>query len=170
MVADQDAILDQCCAVRRRAFVVHRQRTAAVFDGAIIDDRHARGGDALAHQARESGGLLAVEVAFQPMADRFVQQDARPAIAQHDRHFTGMAGDGGEIYRRLAQGFVDRVLPVLWLEEQLIAGAPAAAIRAGFLPVALAKHDADIKHYQRANIGGAKTIRADDLYCPPAAG
>ena len=43
--------------------------------------------------AGEGGSLLAVEVAFQAMADGFVQHHARPAGAEHHIHFTGGGGD-----------------------------------------------------------------------------
>jgi hypothetical protein len=45
--------------------------------------------DALADQAGEGARLLAVEVAFQPVADRLVQQDAGPARAEHHGHLAG---------------------------------------------------------------------------------
>jgi hypothetical protein len=50
---------------------------------------------------------LAVEVAFQPVADRLVQQDAVPAGAQHHVHLAGRAGDRVEVDQRLAQRLVD---------------------------------------------------------------
>ncbi len=48
-------------------------------DGAIVDDRDAGRGDALADLAGEGRRALAVEIAFEAMADSFVQQHAGPA-------------------------------------------------------------------------------------------
>ena len=107
-VADQLAVLDQHVAAGRRAFVVDGERAAPLGDGAVIDDGDALGGDLLAHQAGEGRGLLAVEIAFQPVADGFVQHDARPAAGQHDVERAGRRRDGLEIDQRLAQRLVGR--------------------------------------------------------------
>ena len=67
--------------------------------------------DLLAHQAGEGGRLLAVEIAFQPVADRFVQHHAGPAGAEHHVHLAGRRRHRVEIDQRLAHRFVDRALP-----------------------------------------------------------
>jgi hypothetical protein len=77
-------------------------------DRAVVDHGHAGRGDALAQQAGEGRRLLAIEIAFQPVADRLMQQNAGPARAQHHRHLAGRRGDGFEIDQRLAQRLVDR--------------------------------------------------------------
>ena len=48
-VALQDTVLDQHSVRRRRTFVVNGQRPTAIVQGAVIDDRYTRRGDALAH-------------------------------------------------------------------------------------------------------------------------
>ena len=80
-------------------------------DGAVVDDGDALGGDLLAHQAGEGRGLLAVEIAFEPVADRFVQHHAGPAGAEHDVHLAGRRRHRVEIDQRLAHRLVDRALP-----------------------------------------------------------
>ena len=110
-VADQDAVLDQHGAVGRRALVVDRERAAPRRDGAVVDHGDALGGDPLAHQAGEGRGLLAVEVAFEPVADRLVQHHARPAGAEHHVHLAGRRRHRFEIDQRLAHRLVDRGLP-----------------------------------------------------------
>ena len=65
----------------------------------------------LAHQAGKGRRLLAIEVAFQPVADRFVQHDAGPAGAEHHVHLAGRRRHRLEIDQRLAQRLVDRALP-----------------------------------------------------------
>ena len=97
--------------LRRRALVVDGERAAAVGDGAVVDDGDAGRGDALAHQAGEGALLLAVEVALEPVADRLVQQDARPAGAEHDVEGAGRRRHRVEIDQRLAQRLVDGALP-----------------------------------------------------------
>ena len=80
--------------------------------GAVVDHGDALGGDLLAHQAGEGRGLLAVEVAFEPVADRLVQHHARPAGAEHHVHLAGRRRNRFEIDQRLPHRLVDRVLPV----------------------------------------------------------
>ncbi len=65
-------------------------------------------GDALAHQAGEGRRLLAVEVAFEPVADRLVQHDAGPAGAEHHVHLAGRRRHRIEIDQRLAHRLVGR--------------------------------------------------------------
>ena len=67
---------DQHGAVGGRALVVHRQRAAALVDRAVVDHGDAGRGDALPKAPGEGARLLAVEIAFQAMPDRLVQQDA----------------------------------------------------------------------------------------------
>ena len=112
-VADEDAVLDQHGAAGGGAFVVDRERAAALRHGAVVDHGDALGGDLLAHEAGKGRGLLAVEVAFQPVADGFVQHDARPAGAQHDVHLAGWRRHCFEIDQRLTHGLVDGMLPVV---------------------------------------------------------
>jgi hypothetical protein len=88
-VALEDAVLDQHVALAGVALVVHIQRAAPVGNGAVVQHRHALGRHALADAAAEGARALAVEVALQPVADRFVQQDAGPARAQHHGHLAG---------------------------------------------------------------------------------
>jgi hypothetical protein len=110
-VADKNAVIDQHGAAGRRAFVVDRERAAAQRDGAVVNDGDALGGDALAHEPGEGRGLFAVEVAFEPVADRFVQHDAGPARAEHDVHLAGRRRHRFEIDQRLAHGAIDGVAP-----------------------------------------------------------
>jgi hypothetical protein len=110
-VANENAVLDQQGAVGRRAFVIDGQRATALLHSAVVDHGDAFGGDLLAHQTGECGRLLAIEIAFQAVADRFVEHHARPAISQHHIHLAGRCGHRVEIDQCLAHGFVDRALP-----------------------------------------------------------
>ena len=135
-----------------RAFVVDRQRAAAVRHGAVVDHGDALGRDLLAHQAGEGRGLFAVEVAFEPVTDRFVQHDAGPARAEHHVHLAGGRRYRFEIDQGLADGVVDRALPGIGGDETLVAFATAIAVAAGFLAVAVADHDRDGYAHQRPHV------------------
>jgi hypothetical protein len=74
-------------SLRRRAFIVDRERAAAIGIAAVIDHGHAGRGHTLADLARKGAGALAVEIAFKAVADRFVQQHAGPAGAEQHGHF-----------------------------------------------------------------------------------
>jgi hypothetical protein len=78
-------------------------------NGAVVDHRHAFRRDLRAEQAGEGRCLLAVEVAFQPVADRLVQHDARPAGRQHDVEGAGRGGDRREVDQRLPQRLIGDV-------------------------------------------------------------
>jgi len=47
-----------------------------------------------AHLAVEGGQMLAVVIGLQTVAHRLVEQHARIARPQHDRHFAGRRGHG----------------------------------------------------------------------------
>ena len=102
-VADQDAVLDQGGALAGRAFVIDVQRATATIQGAVINDGYPRRGHALANAPGVDTGALAVEVAFQAMADRLVQQHAGPAWPQHHRHHPGRGRDRLQVHQGLAQ-------------------------------------------------------------------
>jgi hypothetical protein len=78
-IALQDAVFDQDRLAGRGAFVVDAERAAA---GVTVVD------DALADPAGKGAGALAVEVAFQAVADRLVKHDARPARPEQHRHLS----------------------------------------------------------------------------------
>lgn len=55
--------------------------------------------------AAKDRGATPVEIAFQPMADRFMQQDARPAGAEHHWQHPRRGGDRREVDQRHAHRF-----------------------------------------------------------------
>src|SRR3546814_7675334 len=115
---------------------------------------------------RSGRGALAVEVAFQAVTDRLVQQDARPAGAEHDLHLAGRRRHRFEIDGRLAQSLVDTGSPRLRREIGGIAGAAAGAVAARLHAVALADDDGDVEPHQGAGLGDTIAVRADDLHSP----
>jgi hypothetical protein len=130
-VADQDAVLDQDGAFGGRALVVDGQRAATAGERAVVEHGDALGGHPLADAAGEGADALAVEVAFQAVADGLVQQHAVPARAQHHVHLAGGAGHGVEVDQRHAQGLVDLALPLVGADPGREAGAAAGPGRAG---------------------------------------
>src|SRR3546814_9195300 len=79
-IAFEDAIFDERVALGRRALVVDRQRAAAAADRAVIDRGHARRRDSLADAAGKGRGTLSVEIAFEAVTDRFVEQIGRAHV------------------------------------------------------------------------------------------
>ena len=104
-VTSENAILDQHAALRRIALVVHVQRTAAIGNCAVVDHRHAWRCDTLADAAGKSGAALAIEIAFEPVANGFMQQNTRPARPQHHRHRAGRRRPR----RQIGHGLVHRL-------------------------------------------------------------
>src|SRR5215203_5519641 len=95
-VAHEYSILDQNRAVRRRALVIEAQRPAPLLDRSVIDDRDAGRRDPLAEQPGERAGFLAVEIALKAVADRLVQEYARPAGPEHHVHLARRRSDRTE--------------------------------------------------------------------------
>ncbi len=111
-IADQHAVFDQRVLGAGGAFVIDGDRTAPVGNRAVVKHGHAFGCDLLAHQARKGRRLLAVEIAFQPVADGFVQQNAGPAGAEGDVHDARRGGHGFKIDQGDAKGLVYQTLPM----------------------------------------------------------
>ena len=158
-VAGEDAVLDQHGALGRVALVVDRQRAAAIGQRAVVDHGDALGRDLLADAPGEGRAALAVEVAFEAVADRLVQQDARPAGAEHHRHGTGRRGVGTEIDACLMHR-VARVVVQAVVAEPAIVVTPAAA-GAALLAAAILFHDHRDRHpHQRTHVGGHVAVAA----------
>ena len=138
---NQDAIFNQRGAPAWRAFIIHRQAAAPIWHSAVIYHVHAGGGDTLAKQAGKGGCLFAVVIAFQPMADRFMQQNAGPAGAEHHFHLSGRRGHAAQIHQRLAQSFIHTALPGFSAQHAVIGKAPAGAEAARFAAITLGHHD-----------------------------
>src|SRR3546814_16313137 len=68
----------------------------------------------------KGAGALAVEIALQPVADRFVEQYAGPAGAEQHGELARRGVDGAQIDERLGQRFVDRAVPLFGLEHMIV--------------------------------------------------
>ena len=169
-IAHQHPVLDQDGARAGRAFVVHGQGAAPALDGAVVEDGDARRRHPLADPTGEGRGPLAVEVAFQAVAHRLVQEDAVPAGAQHHVHLAGGAGDGLQIDQGLAQRLLHLILPAVRRDPGLEAGAAAGAGRAVLPPAVLVDGDRDIDPRQGPHVADQPAVGAQNLHHPPLAG
>ena len=148
-IAAQDAVFDQHILLRRHAFVIHVERTAAAADGAVVDHGAERARDLLADAAAERGDSFAIEIGFEAVAYGFVQQNAGPAGTEHDSHFAGRRFDGAELHDGLAGGFVREMLRRFFVQEKIERHASAAAGMAllrGAVGFARQHHDAHAGH------------------------
>ena len=151
-VALEDAVVDQHGAPRRIALVVDVERAAPPVDRAVVDDGDALGRDALADAAGERARPLAVEIAFEAVADRLVQQDAGPAVPQHHGHRAGRRGARVQIEQRLADrlrriGLEHRIGEIAVVEA-------AAAARVALLSPSAVLHDHRQRHpHEGAHVG-----------------
>ena len=154
----------------RRALVVDGQRPAPAGDGAVVHHRHARRRHPLADAAGEGRRALAVEVALQPVADRLVQQHARPAGPHHHVHLAGRAGDGVEVDQGLAQRLVHLGAPAIGRDPGLEARPAARAGVGGLAFAVLLDRHRDVQPDERAHVAQEPPVRAQDLHDPPLAG
>ena len=86
--------------------------------GAVVDDGDL-GGDPLANEPGEGGGLLAVEVGFEAVADGFMQQHTGPSGAENDGHLAGGGGDGAELKDGAASSLAREVFGGLGAVEEV---------------------------------------------------
>ncbi len=168
-ISAQYAVFDQDIFLRRRAFIINRQRTTAVHHGAIVDNGHAGRGHALANLAGKGTAALAVEIAFKTMADGFMQQYARPAGAKQHGHFASGRGDRTQVGQRLRQCFINGMFPFMIFKQFVVQIAPAKTISAGFAAVAILRDDGDIQSHQGPHVRGDKAVGAHDFDDAPAA-
>ena len=168
-VARQPTVLDQDGPARRRPLVIDGQRSAPVGDRAVVDDGYPRTGDALSHQAGEGRRLLAVEIAFETVADRFVQEDPRPAGPEHDLHLAGRRRHRPQIDECLAERLVDGRAPALGGDDAREREPSAGPETPGFLAVALADDHRHVQPDEGTDIGEALAAGAQDLYGLPFA-
>ena len=163
-VAAQDAVLDQDVPAGRRAFVVDVEGAAPIRDRAVIDHRDQLGGDLLSQAAGECRDALAVEIAFEPVADSLVQQDARPAGSEHDGHRPRRRVDRRELQRGLTRGLGGEALPPVRLEVEVERHATAAAEAADLAPAAVLGDRRDVEPGQRPYVADGPARRRRDQH------
>ncbi|MCY1352550.1 hypothetical protein D9M69_388560 [compost metagenome] len=169
-VALEHAVLDQRGALGRRAFVVDAQRTAAVGQGAVVDDGAQARRHFLANPPAVGRTALAVEIALQAVADRLVEQHAGPAGAHHHRQGAGRRRLRLEVDQRLAQRLAGVAHGAVLAEEIAVVGTPAAALAAALAAAVLLDDDADVEAHQRTDVGRQATVGGGHQDVLPAAG
>ena len=165
-VPDEDAVLDQHVALRRGALVVDVDRAAPTGNRPVIDDRHALGGDALAHLVREGARLLAVEVAFEAVSDRLVEEDSGPAGAEDHVHRASGACLGLEVQECDAHRLVDEALPARRVTHLFELEAAASPLIADFASAAIGGEDLDVHAHERQNVRHSRAVARGDLHLP----
>ena len=163
-VADEHPVLDQHVTPGRRALVVDVERAAAVDHRAVVDHRHQFGGDLLTDAARERGDALAVEVALEPVADRLVQQDARPARTEDDGHRARRRVHGRQLQRRLARRLGGEALPALRLEIEVERHAATTAEGADLTLAAILGDRRHVEPRERAHVADRPARRGGDQH------
>ena len=88
------------------------------------------------------------------MADRFVEQDSRPAGTENDFHLASRSGDGAELQNRSARGLAGQVLRAFGAGELVESGAPAAARRAFGGDCAVFGDDEDVEPAEGLGVAG----------------
>ena len=163
-IAHKDAILDQHVLLAWRAFVVDRDRPAPVGNGPVIQHRHAPRGDLFAHEARKGACALAVEIALKPVAYRLVQQDSRPAIAEHHIHHPRRRRLRFKIDLGDPQRLAHMALPHVGGNNAAQIDPPATARAAAFAPPVLFDDHRDIQPRHRPDIGHKRAFGPKDRH------
>ncbi len=97
------------------------------------------------------------------MADRLVEQHARPAGAAHDRHLAGGRCHRLQIDQRLRERFVDRAFAGRGIEQAIVEIAAADAEEATLAPAILLDDDRDVEPHQRADVRGDEAVGPHNL-------
>ncbi len=92
-----------------------------------------------------------------------MQHHARPAGAEHHIHLARRRRHRFQIDHSLPNGVVDGTAPGLRLDEARIALAPAIAVAAGLLAVAVASHDRYVDPHHRADVAIDLAVGAQDF-------
>src|ERR1700761_9322494 len=161
-VALEDAVLDQRGALGRRAFIVHTERAAPAWQGAVVDHGDTGRRNALADPSGKRRTALAVEVAFQAMTDRFVQQHARPAGTEHYRHRSGGGIDRIEIDQGLAHRLLSEGHRATVIDQLAVAIASTTTGMTLLAATVLLGDHLHVQAHQGAYVGGQRAIRPGD--------
>ena len=108
-VALEYTLLNERGALAGGALVVHVEGTAAILEGAIVH----HGAEFDATFSPDASGkcrrALTVEIALKTVADGLVQQDTRPAGAQHHSHGARRGRHSVQVHQRRSHRFTGDV-------------------------------------------------------------
>ena len=156
-------MLDEHVATGRRALVVDVEGAAPVREGAVVDHADQLRRDLLPEPPAERGHALAVEVALEPVPHRFVEEDARPARTEHDRHRPRRRADGPELQHRLPHGLAREAPPPVRVQEVVEGHAPAPAVGAQLAGAALLRDHRHVESGERAHVARGPARRGRDI-------
>ena len=162
-IAHQHPVLDQDIAPGCGAFVIDADRAAPVGDRPVIDDGHALGGHILAHEPGKGRLGFAVEIAFKPVPDGFMQKDSRPAGAKHDVHDTGGCVLCLQIDQRDPERFAGHRFPFFPIQRNVHAKSTATAGGSGLAAAVLFDDCGDIDTGERPGVCAAAAVGAEDF-------
>src|SRR5262249_46214858 len=117
------------------SFVVNVDGAARLEERGVVDDRAKWARDLVADLPRVVARPLAVEVGFEAVTDRFVEQDAAIARRKHDFHLSRGRLDRVKHRERLLRGL--RGVPFRRLRLEIPERRPSTAARRTFLALAV---------------------------------
>src|SRR5947207_13233303 len=103
----------------RRTFVIDIDRSAARWDRAVIDNRAQLRRHPLTDTISKCRGLLPVEVAFESMTDRFMEQNTWPTRTQDYVHCAGRRVSIAQVQNRLTHRRPNVVFDSLGVDDEL---------------------------------------------------
>ena len=86
-IAGEYTLFDDVGLLSFNTLIIYVDRPSVERNGSIINHIDVFVADFLVQLVREDGGILAVEVGFECMTDRFVQEDSRTSGTHDHRHF-----------------------------------------------------------------------------------
>src|ERR1700687_1107759 len=161
-VSTQDALLDQHRAPGGSSFVVDVERAPTVRDRAVVDHGAQGRCDRLAEELGERRRLLAIEVAFETVADGLVEQHAWPSGAEDDRHGAGRGIDGLQVAQRLIGRRPREAQIAIVLHQKVELNAAAAAIGALLSIGTVFGNAGHVEPHQRLYVTHHEAGRTDD--------
>ena len=163
-VAHQNTVFDQHVLSGRRAFVINGDRSAAVRNGAIVQNGHAGCCNALAHKPCKGRGALTVKVAFQTVTNRFMKKNTRPTRPKDNVHDARRRRFGAQVHQGDAQSLACFGLPVCRIDQAIKPDTTAATGAARFAATVFFDDHADIHSGHRADIASQRSVGAQDRH------
>ena len=141
-IRPQDALLDQHGPLGRGPLIVHRRRPALVRVGAVVDDGDQLARDLFADAAGVHGEALQVEVSFEPVTDRLVDERAAGLAREHDGVRARRRGVRSDVEHRATRAIGRRLLD-RFVRQHLEAGGAPQGLEARLEDVAFLRDDVD---------------------------
>ena len=158
-IATQNTVFDEDIALSRVTFVINIERTASVFNSAVINHGDTFRGNALTNATRKHTRTFTVKVAFETMSNGLVQENPRPTCTEDNSHFTCRCSARIEI----DHGLMHSMIHIL-LEECIRkigqSKTPTATAMTGFATSITLNNHGKRHAYERSDIRSQATVRA----------